>query len=287
MMAATIKRNFTVGEEWLYFKIYMRSYFADKILIKLHDLFLNKINEDKVNKWFFVRYADPDFHIRVRLYVTNRDEISNILFEVNTLLENEIKERIINIVLDTYSREIERYDPSCIELMEELFFHDTITVIPILKKIEESQLSEKDRWIYGLVALDRTLTDFQLGLDEKLKFVTNINSLFSSEFKKDKILNKDLDKAFREHQELICNNINNINTFSELVIHRSQENKPSIEKIILLNKEKVLVQNIPSILSSYIHMNCNRLFRITSRKQEYILYDFLTRFYTKEFYRNC
>jgi thiopeptide-type bacteriocin biosynthesis protein len=287
MIGEIIKRNFAVGEEWLYLKIYMRSYFADKILIKLNDFLLNKINEDKVNKWFFVRYADPDFHIRIRMYIPNRDEISNILFEVNTLLENEINERIVSIALDTYSREVERYDSSCIELMEELFFHDTITVISILKKIEESQLTEKDRWIYGLVALDRTLTDFKFGLDEKLNFVSNINSLFSFEFEKDKLLNKDLDRAFREYQELISNNMNNTNIFSELLIHRSNENKPNIEKIILLNEEKVLVQNIPSILSSYIHLNCNRLFRITSRKQEYILYDFLTRFYTKEFYRNC
>lgn len=286
MIKEVIKRNFAVGEEWLYLKIYMRSYFADKVLIKLNDFLSNKINEKKVNKWFFVRYADPDFHIRVRLFVPDRNTISSIIFEINELLETEIKERIVTIGLDTYIREIERYDSSCIELIEELFFHDTLSVMSIIKNIDESELSENDRWIYGLVALDSTLTDFQMQLDEKLKFVSNINSLFSSEFKKDKFLNKDLDKAFREHQELIYTNLNNINNFSEFLAHRSEQSKSTIEKIIVLHKNKILVQDFYSILSSYIHMNCNRLFRVSSRQQEYILYDFLTRFYTKEYYRN-
>ena len=135
-MSDAIKRSFKIGEEWLYFKIYMRSFFADKILIKIDDFISGKIIENKIEKWFFIRYNDPDFHIRVRLFIPNQNEALNIIGEINDLLEGEIKEKIVAIMLDNYVREIERYDSHCIEQMEELFFYDTMTVLPILKKIE-------------------------------------------------------------------------------------------------------------------------------------------------------
>jgi len=284
-MSDAIKRSFKIGEQWLYLKIYMRSFFADKILIKIDEFILSKIIENKIQKWFFIRYNDPDFHIRVRLFIPNQNEVLDFIGEINDLLANEIKENIVSMNPDNYIREIERYDLHCIELMEELFFYDTMSVLPILNKIEIGELSEIDRWLYAIIAIDKTLTDFQLSLEEKSVFVLNMNSLFSDEFKKDKFLNKQLDKTFRENESLINDNLNKSNAFSPLLEQRSKKSNSNIIQILTLYREKKLIQNINSILSSYIHMNCNRLFRIKSREQEYVLYDFLTRFYTKEIYK--
>lgn len=284
-MSDVIKRNFKIGEEWLYLKIYMRSFFADKIIIKINDFISGKIIENKIQKWFFIRYSDPDFHIRVRLFIPDQSEALSIIGEINDLLAAEINEKIVAIMLDHYIREIERYDQHCIEKIEELFFYDTITVLPVMKNLMTGELSETDRWLYGMIAIDKTLTDFQLSDEEKNIFVLNMNDLFSNEFEKDKSLNKQLDKKFRENEKLINDNLNKSNIFSKLINQRSEKSQSNIKEIIALHKEKKLTQNINTIISSYIHMNCNRLFRIKPREQEYILYDFLTRFYTKKIYR--
>lgn len=284
-MSDVIKRNFKIGEEWLYLKIYMRSFFADKIIMKINDFISDKIIENKIQKWFFIRYNDPDFHIRVRLFIPDQSEALSIIGEINDLLAAEINEKIVAIMLDHYIREIERYDQHCIEKIEELFFYDTITVLPVMKNIMTGELSETDRWLYGMIAIDKTLTDFQLSDEEKNIFVLNMNDLFSNEFQKDKSLNKQLDKKFRENEKLINDNLNKSNIFSKLINQRSEKSQSNIKEIIALHKEKKLTQNINTIISSYIHMNCNRLFRIKPREQEYILYDFLTRFYTKKIYR--
>ena len=280
-----IQRRFSTGEEWLYFKIYLRSYFADKILVKLSDFLSSRLSSGKIKKWFFIRYYDPDFHIRLRLHISDPNEVAALIQEMNLILQKEIKERIVSLSLDGYVREIERYDPLCIELMEDLFFYDTLSVIHILQKIEEEELSEDERWQYGLVALDKTLSDFELDLEGKLNFVSNINSIFSLEFKKDKTLNKQLDKAYREYEGTIVENMRESAIFSEILSENSLNKKMIISEILKKNEKKELTQTIESIMSSYIHMNCNRLFRIEQRKQEYILYDFLTRFYKKELYR--
>lgn len=278
------KRIFKIGEEWLYFKIYIRSYFADKILIKLLDFLSPKLSSGEIGKWFFIRYYDPDFHLRVRVLISDYNETAKFIHEINSLLEKEVKDRIASITMDMYVRELERYDPLCIELMEELFFYDTVTVIPILKQIEEEHLSEDERWLYGLIALDKTLSDFELNMIEKLQFVSNINSVFSLEFQKDKTLNKQLDKVYREYEGIIVENVNG-DPFSEILSTTFVNKKRVISELLKKNRTKELTQSIENIMSSYIHMNCNRLFRVEQRKQEYILYDFLTRFYKKEVYK--
>lgn len=282
----SIKRNFAVGEECVYFKFYMRSFFADIILIKLSKLIFQKMQGGAVKHWFFIRYTEPDFHIRVRLFISDVSKISSIITDVNELLKEEIKTKITTLVLDNYVREIERYDPLCMEIMEELFFHDTVLLIQFLELLEEGQFSEDDRWIYGLISIDKTLSDFQFNLNEKLVFVRSINLLFSKEFQKDKNLNKQLDAAFRDNEKIINNNLSQTTELSNLFNKRSEKIQILTDEIINLNQKKLLTQNFQNILSSYVHMNCNRLFRIQPRKQEFIMYDFLTRFYTKQLYRN-
>jgi thiopeptide-type bacteriocin biosynthesis protein len=281
-----IRRSFNIGEEWLYFKIYLRSYFADKVLVKVSNFLSSKLSSGKIEKWFFIRYYDPDFHIRLRLHVTDPDEVGVLMREMNVLLQKEMEERIVSLSIDRYVREIERYDPLCIELMEELFFYDALSVIPVLHKIEEEAFSEDDRWLYGLLAMDKALSDFELDTEGKLNFTLPINSIFSLEFKKDKVLNKQLDKAYREYEGIIIKNMQDSGLFSEMLSEKSDDKKRIISQILQKNKKNELTQEVESIMSSYLHMNCNRLFRIEQRKQEYILYDFLTRFYKKEVYKN-
>lgn len=281
----SIKRTFEIGEECVYFKMYIRSFFADRILIKLSELISIKIHNGEVQKWFFIRYNDPDFHIRVRIFLADKKEFADIIFEVNTLLKEEIETKITTIILDTYTREIERYDALCMELMEDLFYLDTVFLIKFLEEIENSQYTENDRWMYGLIAIDKTLSDFELNLEAKLNFVKNNNELFSKELEKDKNLNKQLNAVYRENEFLIKNNLNNSTELSNFFKQKPKEINILISKINDLNEKSLLTQDFYSLISSYIHMNCNRLFRIEPRKQEYILYDFLTRFYTKEFYR--
>lgn len=281
-----IKRTFAIGDECVYFKIYMRSFFADRILIKLSEFISLKISHGVVKKWFFIRYNDPDFHIRVRIFISDVKQFSIILTDINKLLYEEIKCKIAVLILDSYVREIERYDPLCIELMEDLFFHDTVLLLQFLKLLEEGQFSEDDRWMFGLISIDQTLADFQLNLIEKHTFVKNNNQLFSNEFEKDKNLNKQLDAAFRANESLIIPNLTHLSELSILIKKKSQKIELLVDEINNLNHKNLLTQNINSLISSYIHLNCNRLFRVEPRKQEYIMYDFLTRFYTKEIYRS-
>jgi len=63
-------RTFIPGSEWVYFKLYTGTKTADSILKnELYGYVSKMLKNGIIDKWFFIRYADPDFHVRLRLHL--------------------------------------------------------------------------------------------------------------------------------------------------------------------------------------------------------------------------
>ena len=74
-------RMFIPGSEWVYFKIYTGTKTADSILKnELYDFVKEMMKYDLIDRWFFIRYNDPDFHIRLRLHMK---EVRNFTYIFN------------------------------------------------------------------------------------------------------------------------------------------------------------------------------------------------------------
>jgi thiopeptide-type bacteriocin biosynthesis protein len=62
-----MKRDFCIGSEWLYYKLYTGVKTADLILLeKLYSVILELKEKNLIIKWFFIRYKDTDEHLRIR-----------------------------------------------------------------------------------------------------------------------------------------------------------------------------------------------------------------------------
>ena len=73
-----MKRTFSLGSEWLYFKIYCGVKTADFILVDyLKETIEQLLAQQYISKWFFIRYNDPDAHLRLRFKIDNPE---NFLF---------------------------------------------------------------------------------------------------------------------------------------------------------------------------------------------------------------
>ncbi|MBK8924711.1 MAG: lantibiotic dehydratase [Crocinitomicaceae bacterium] len=70
-----LKRTFIPGSEWIYYKIYCGEKTAERILLELVYPLSTEICDTLklAEKWFFIRYADPDHHIRIRFYAHSVD----------------------------------------------------------------------------------------------------------------------------------------------------------------------------------------------------------------------
>jgi len=64
------RKTFIPGSEWVYFKLYTGTKTADMILKnEIYEYVNGLLKNDSINQWFFIRYSDPDFHLRLRLHL--------------------------------------------------------------------------------------------------------------------------------------------------------------------------------------------------------------------------
>jgi len=279
----SMKRSFIIGSEWLYYKIYTGVKTSDVILADIIKPVTEQlISEGIIDKWFFIRYADPKHHIRVRFHYSNPENVAVLINALNEAFTPLIEEDVIwKMQADTYQREIERYGESTMVSSETLFFHESKMISEFLDLIDGDE-GEELRWLFGVRAIDSLLGDFKFTEDDKLKLLENLHIGFGNEFGMNRFLKKQLEKKFRVEKD-------KMKTFLDFKTETAGDYKPLLE--ILERKSKNTLTTVSTILDdikevtlnnlmgSYIHMLMNRLFRSKNRLHEMVVYDLLYRHY--------
>jgi thiopeptide-type bacteriocin biosynthesis protein len=289
-----LQRTFIIGDQWLYYKFYSGPKTADILLTRMVKPLANQmVAAGDIDKWFFIRYADPKIHIRVRFHVKNSQALLKVIEAVNTLSKPFIEQDLIwKIQVDSYQREIERYGVRSMELAETLFFHDSKMIVDMLDMIEGDE-GERIRWLFGLRAVDSLLDDFLYAMDEKYELVTLLRENFGGEFGMNRALKEQLEGKFRKDRAVINELLdrskdqeNPMLPLFELITRKSHSLRPIAEEILkLYNNKEPNPFFLNDLIGSYSHMMINRLFKSKQRLHELVLYDFLHRYYKSEIAR--
>ncbi len=289
-----VQRSFIIGSKWMYYKIYTGPKASDVILTDILVPLVQKFEiENWITKWFFIRYADPKHHLRVRFLVNDHGSLSRVieaLFEkLKPYVENDI---VWKVQLDTYHRELERYGAHTMELSESLFHQDSWATIQFLDLIEGDE-GEQLRWLYGLRATDNLLNAFSYTLEEKLKIMEDLKIGFGQEFNMSRPLKKQLDEKYRKE----CTNIEHFMVFTAeeepdyepilVILEKANTHiQPVAKAILAIEKNNEVQMGKNNLMGSYIHMLMNRLFKSKNRLNEMVCYDFLFRHYRTALARN-
>lgn len=258
-------RSFPPGSEWLYAKLYCSALVSDAILDEILLPLLEEWKQkDMIMSGFFIRYTDPHYHIRFRVNLKDKRLFSIILQQFTTKLEAFFKdERIWDIQLDTYKREIERYGIGEIENAEKLFYHDSLVFLSHLKN-EEFAENEQIRIYAAVKNIDQYLSSFNWSLTEKFQFCKEMETAFEKEFNSE--LKKHIYAKYREYNSGLYEFMTGKH-FDEYFDRRNLE----VSKLNLSN------DNLPS----YIHMSINRWFASKQRAYEYMCYIFANKLYNR------
>ena len=284
------KRTFVIGDEWLYYKLYCGLKTADEILTQaIKPVSEELLKNDSIDKWFFIRYSDPKLHLRVRFHLNNSQNISQIINLINNATKSFIEDDLLwKIQIDTYQREIERYGKNTMELVEELFFHDSEMIVNMLDLIEGDE-GEIIRWLFSIRSIDCLLDDFLYNDQQKLNLLEGLKEGFGREFGMNKSLKMQLDKKFRDERQYINDIMNResddkseMRPLFELLKQKSLRIKHITKEILSIEKENMLLRPLDDLMGSHIHMLMNRLFKSKQRMHEMIIYDFLFRYYKSE-----
>ncbi|MBE0358133.1 lantibiotic dehydratase [Pseudoalteromonas aliena] len=288
--ALPIKRRFSAGSEWLSLKIYSGNSLVEQLLSEKL-LPLIESNKNLFNKWFFIRYSDPDWHIRVRFHGEPNILCGELLPLLNNLLDQMIESgELHKVELMTYEREVERYGgPESIGLVESLFMYDSSLVAKACLLVDD--YGEDIRWRIALNYTHKLLNLFDYSDAERLNLISHLRDGFGNEFNENSILRKQLGNRFREYQAQLDDDFNKLNIaatdeldeiqtlISKLFKEWLSDAEPVVKVLVKLIKENKLNCTRDSLLGSLLHMHNNRMFKAYGREQEFVIHDLLRRKY--------
>jgi thiopeptide-type bacteriocin biosynthesis protein len=272
----TIRREFGPSSEWLFAKIYCGEAMADRVLREG----VAPVVRGHAGRWFFVRFQDPEPHLRVRFYGDPELLRGRVLPELERALAPLAEVGAVRkLVLDTYTRELERYGGDRgIELVEDVFWHDSEAVLAIVEQLD-GEGGPAARWKLALRGIETMLA--ALGIDPETRarifsdakdnlgreisaatpLWTRIGQRFASE-------RAELDLLFVPDRERDAEH--DLAPGFELLAKRNAA-------LVELGHDLRLVPGMRDFAWSLVHMHANRLLHASQRSQELVLYDFLRR----------
>ncbi|WP_055710738.1 lantibiotic dehydratase [Streptomyces torulosus] len=133
------------GEEWLYAKFYAVEDTHDEFLHACLPTLLRAVGDD-VRSWHFVRYRDPDSHVRLRLHGTAEALRTTVLPRLAAVSRDWQEAGVIRtVVLDTYRPETDRYGgPDELPHAERMFCVDSRSALAQLTMRARGRLTLPD-----------------------------------------------------------------------------------------------------------------------------------------------
>jgi thiopeptide-type bacteriocin biosynthesis protein len=282
----TIQKIYLPGSEWLYFRIYTGHHTADHIITQLlAPLAGHLIEQGQAESWFFIRYADPDHHLRFRIRLTARDRMNGIMEKLSRMVEDYVSQGLVwKVDVSTYRPEVDRYGKQSVGHAEKIFYADSDAYVRY--KEYESGRSDADLpWLYALASADKYLSDFTYSNEQRKELLLGLSRNFGKEFSKNKHLAKQISSKYRIHRKRIDQLLDISDVCSsdmgliKILDQRSNQSAGAVRAILELYAEGKMEVPMNDLLSSFIHMTMNRIFQNNNRLHEMVLYDFLFRHY--------
>ena len=280
---SSVIRQFTLGSEWLYVKIYCGVKTADALLTEVVKPLTEQLLADElIDQWFFIRYADPGPHIRLRFH-GRHSFYGPVIDRLNRALAPYLAAHLISrLQSDTYVRELERYGADNIEHSEALFFHDSVAVVDVLSQLAGDE-GDVIRWQLALRGADDLLNDAGMGLAAKKALMESLQISFKEEFgMNNSDSKKSLGDKFRKERVNIARILDpQLRVDDELApaIQAFGQRSLRLRPVLGQLKEKRGPVSLEDLLRSYLHMFLNRMFRSKQRMHEMVLYDLLFQHY--------
>lgn len=260
--------GFALGSEWLYFKLYCSPHYADEVLIQsIAPVSKRLVAHGLIDKWFFIRYQDPEEHLRIRFHLTAVTHVGEVIQQMQQVLQPAAQDRFIwKIQTDTYYPEAERYGTGCMEDVERFFFIDSLHVLELLQ-LRNIGIQEAPLLLHAMLYMDGILQLFSFTLPQKISFASYYQEAFDREFDTSKDDKKIYNQYFRRNTQKINGLFDKENAVPQLF--------SGIIPFIL----KAHTGDLRDLAGDLLHMHVNRLFHVAQRKYEMVLYHLMTRYY--------
>jgi thiopeptide-type bacteriocin biosynthesis protein len=280
--SAPVERRFAPGSRWLYAKLYGGVSSADRVLREVvGPVARAALASGAARRWFFLRYADPHPHVRVRFDGDPARLLAETLPALHAAAAPLLADGALwRVQLDTYEREVERYGGAAgIENCEDIFWHDAEAALDIVAHLDGDAGADA-RWQLALVSAERLLAALGLDAEARERVFADAKASLASEHHAAAPLLKAIGEKWRAHEarltELLTPGADDpaLATLDRrdraLRAWRASERGPMIDTVIA------------GVAWSLVHMSCNRLLHASPRAQELVIYEMLRRWHGRQ-----
>jgi thiopeptide-type bacteriocin biosynthesis protein len=283
------QRRLAPGSVCAYLKVYCGEVTADTVLTEVVAPLRDRLIAPGVAEhWFFVRYADPDSHLRIRFFGSPERLHELVLPELLDAMEPVVRDGLAwRLSLDTYEREVERYGGAQGVLIAERIFHaDSDAVVDILSGLGPGEGGARARWQLALRGADVVLAALGLPAPRKLTLMRELERNFADEHRFDGAARRAVARRYRQEYPALealldptwapadplapaCGTLARL---GECIAAEAVE-------LNELDRLGLLGVTVDDAAASFVHMHVNRLLRSNHRLHEAVLYAFLARLY--------
>jgi lantibiotic biosynthesis protein len=286
--ATSCARRFPPGSEWLYVKLFTGTATADQVLRRAARAVESSLAAGGADRWFFIRYGDPGWHLRLRVHGAPDRLLEETLPLLRRVTEPLFESgQLWRVQLDTYEREVERYGGEAgISLAEHVFHADSDAVLAVVGQLT-GDAGEELRWRVALRGIDLLFDDLGLTLEQKLSIARRARYGYGSEFSVGGDFSREVSRRYRSERASVEAMLDpqrdppaELAAGIRALRQRSTVLAPVTRELRAKADAGRLSVDICELAMSLAHMHVNRMLRSAQRAQELVLYEMLGRAYT-------
>ncbi len=238
------------GGEWFYAELYMRPEIMNEFLTNEIRILIDQ-QKALIKEWFFIRYNQPEPHLRLRLKLIDAKQLPSILLSIQQLMDISGHYGYLRrLEIKSYDREIIRYGEQQIELAEYFFYLDSIWAL------KQLHFSVEDLYAQTLAFAQKLCEISFNDLSEQIAFYRRSAESFAAEMKFGQSDFKKINQSYQTQKVSEKTNEKLIRYFGKLIKHYEPQRRAAL-------------------LADLIHMHVNRRFSGAPRLHEAVIYQFL------------
>ena len=256
------------GEDWAYLKLYAAVARQDELIAgPLRQIVQTQQQQKLIDRWFFIRYSDPEPHLRLRFHAREGIAIQTILAVVLPWSASLARRGLLQrTTLETYDREVERYGgPSAIDLLEQVFTADSEVVSSIVAAQYAGQVT-LDPLAIAVWTLDQFFVGWGWERQQRLEWTKTVTEkyAFRQEYRPERrrychlfVPGKQMEPELAEQRARLLELIGSQETTLRELSERVRG---------LANVHKLWIDEA-SLMKSLAHMHVNRLLGLDQAKE--------------------
>lgn len=247
------------NSDWMYYKLYGCNNRQNELISTLYEVCEELVSDGLSKKYFFIRYSDPEPHLRVRIQPSENNVLE--LYAVMSKLSNNLHADglISKAVNDTYMRELERYGGlQLIQHAEKYFHSDSKLAMSLITMQRYNKLNFNMDYI-GISFIVSVLEAFNLSFEETEIFLNSFTNKKS--YKKDYQNDKRMIMSAVDSSDdwFGIRNLMPDPKVYDLINENSTNLRSYVDAIYASDQQGELTNTIKGICTSIIHMFFNRL----------------------------